>query len=178
MTLVVFLMVPAQHLQAKETTGQVYEVKATVMDADIFGNFPQAEENLGEDYDEYILEVSEEFELNPYLLCAVMEAESSFLPDAKAYDGSFHYGLMQLSEKYFWGRMEELGAKDMFDAKINIYVGAEYLASLLDKYDGVTYKALMEYNQGTKSAKADFRKGKISSYAKEIIDRANKCTGT
>ena len=73
---------------------------------------------------------AKEFGINENFLKAVAKAESGFDPDAVSGCGA--QGIMQLmpftSESY--------GVTDPFDAKQNIYAGAQLLSELLDNYNG------------------------------------------
>lgn len=88
---------------------------------------------------------AEEFGINENFLKAVAKAESGFDPDAVSGCGA--QGIMQLmpftSESY--------GVTDPFDAKQNIYAGAQLLSELLDNYNGNATLALAAYNAGSGS---------------------------
>ena len=88
---------------------------------------------------------AEEFEITENFLKAVAKAESGFDPDAVSGCGA--QGIMQLmpftSESY--------GVTDPFDAKQNIYAGAQLLSELLDNYNGNATLALAAYNAGSGS---------------------------
>lgn len=88
---------------------------------------------------------AKEFGINENFLKAVAKAESGFDPDAVSGCGA--QGIMQLmpftSESY--------GVTDPFDAKQNIYAGAQLLSELLDNYNGNATLALAAYNAGSGS---------------------------
>jgi soluble lytic murein transglycosylase-like protein len=81
-------------------------------------------------------------DVEPKLLHAVIEQESSFHPCAISVKGA--QGLMQLMPD----TAEQLAVHNVFDPKENIEAGAKYLKQLLDKYKGDLKLALGAYNAG------------------------------
>ncbi|MEW6182252.1 MAG: lytic transglycosylase domain-containing protein [Bacillota bacterium] len=82
------------------------------------------------------------FGLRPELLKAVAQAESNFNPKAVSKAGA--QGIMQLMPATARG----LGVRDPFNPVENIFAGAAYLRSLLDRFDGNETLALAAYNAG------------------------------
>ena len=120
----------------------------------------------------YVQEISEIYELNPNLVLAMIETESSGRRKVVSKAGCV--GLMQVSPKWHKDRMERLGVSDLKDAYGNILVGCDYLAEMFDKYDDV-YCVLMGYNQGEYGgAIGKAMEGKYSNYAKKIVNRMNE----
>lgn len=74
---------------------------------------------------------AKEFGINENFLKAVAQAESGFDPDAVSYCGA--QGIMQLMPY----TAESYGVTDPFDARQNVYAGAQMLSELLDSYDGM-----------------------------------------
>ena len=107
---------------------------------------------------------AKEFEINENFLKAVAKAESGFDPDAVSGCGA--QGIMQLmpftSESY--------GVTDPFDAKQNIYAGAQLLSELLDNYNGNATLALAAYNAGSGSVQ---KYGGVPPYD-ETVNYINK----
>lgn len=107
---------------------------------------------------------AEEFGINENFLKAVAKAESGFDPDAVSGCGA--QGIMQLmpftSESY--------GVTDPFDAKQNIYAGAQLLSELLDNYNGNATLALAAYNAGSGSVQ---KYGGVPPY-EETVNYINK----
>ena len=93
-------------------------------------------------YDDIIQEVAADFDMDPDLIHAVMQAESAFHPYAVSRAGS--EGLMQLMPEL----ADEMGVSDAFDPRANIMGGARYLKRLLDYHDGNIDLALASYNAG------------------------------
>lgn len=88
---------------------------------------------------------AKEFGINENFLKAVAQAESGYDPDAVSYCGA--QGIMQLMPS----TAESYGVTDPFDARQNIYAGAQMLSELLDSYDGNATLALAAYNAGSGS---------------------------
>lgn len=80
-------------------------------------------------------------ELDPHLVAAVVEAESSFSPRAVSPKGA--KGLMQLMP----GTARMLGVRDPFDIRQNISGGTRYLAMLYERFEDWDL-ALAAYHAG------------------------------
>ena len=112
-------------------------------------------------------EYGEMYGICPELLMAMIEAESSGNPKAENGDCK---GLMQISERWHTGRMEEIGADDIWSETDNIHIGANYLHELFNRYEDVAL-VLMIYN-GESDAIEKAENGYISDYARKILDRS------
>jgi len=110
------------------------------------------------------------FGINENFLKAVAKAESGFDTNAESYCGA--QGIMQLmpftSESY--------GVTDPFDARQNIYAGAQLLSELLDQYNGNATLALAAYNAGSGSVS---KYGGVPPYDETVgyINRINDYLG-
>lgn len=93
-------------------------------------------------YDSLIQQESNKYGVASNLVKAVIDAESSFDPDAVSHSGA--KGLMQLMDTTGQG----LGVRDPFDPEQNIAGGTQYLGYLLNKYPGQEGVALAAYNAG------------------------------
>ncbi len=112
-----------------------------------------------EDIHRYCVAAQEESNVCAELLEALCWRESRFTPSA---ENQGCCGIAQISTRWHKKRMEKLGVTDIYDAEGNIRVAADYLRELFEKWDGDTYKVLMEYN-------GDTSKG-VSKYAIEICE--------
>jgi soluble lytic murein transglycosylase-like protein len=95
-----------------------------------------------EAYDAIIDEAAADYEIDPNLIHAVMQAESAFHPYVVSRAGA--EGLMQLMPDL----ATEMGVTDAFDPRENIRGGVRYLKRLLDYHDGNIDLALASYNAG------------------------------
>lgn len=93
-------------------------------------------------YDSYFADASRKYGVDYDLLRAVAKTESSFNPSAVSNVGAV--GIMQLMP----ATAREVGVTDRYNAQQNINGGAQYLANLLERYNGDTEKALAAYNTG------------------------------
>jgi len=89
-----------------------------------------------------VQEAASEFNIDPGLIKAVIQAESSGDPLARSPRGA--QGLMQLMP----ATAQEMGVADPLDPRQNVRGGVRYLRSLLDQYDGDVDIALAAYNAG------------------------------
>ena len=84
-------------------------------------------------YSEYVFTYSLQYNLDPFLVFAIIKAESGFNP--KAVSRKNAKGLMQISDKTgFWAakelKIEEFTADRLFDPETNIRIGCWYLNKL------------------------------------------------
>lgn len=116
--------------------------------------------------------IGKELDVDPYLILAVIEAESHYNPDIC---GNGAVGLMQLIPSCHKKAMEKYGysREDLFDPYKNIQVGAEYLSSLTHKYD-VEF-ALVCYNKGEGGAHS--LGVRSTGYSQHVLNIYNKLTG-
>ena len=105
-------------------------------------NFPNLDQ-----YDALILRSALQHGVNPWLVKAVVLAESGMNPDAVSRAGA--QGLMQLMPP----TAKELGVVDAFDPAECIDGGTRYLAKMLDTFAGDTRLALAGYNAGPNRVK-------------------------
>ncbi len=105
-------------------------------------NFPNLDQ-----YDGLILQSAWQHGVRPWLVKAVMLAESGMNPNAVSRTGA--QGLMQLMPP----TAKELGVIDAFDPAECIDAGTRYLAKMLDLFSGDTRLALAGYNAGPNRVK-------------------------
>jgi soluble lytic murein transglycosylase-like protein len=124
-----------------------------------------------------LIEITEEYgrqyNICPELLQAIAMRESTLYLEATNGDCK---GLMQISERWHTQRMERLGVTDIYDARGNILLAADYIAELRDttEYGYDLVYVLMRYNMRTDTANELYEAGTISNYAKEVVARANE----
>lgn len=103
-------------------------------------------------YKDYIGESSMEHSLDPYLVAAIINTESSF--NKNAISPKDARGLMQIAEQTGQWGSEQLGLEnyekeDLFDPKLNIEIGTWYLEKLEREFDGDWDNILAAYNGGS-----------------------------
>lgn len=104
------------------------------------------------EYKEEVLEYSQKYNLDPYLVFAVINSESRF--DKHATSAKNAKGLMQITESTaqevneITNSVEYLDGENIYNEDINIELGCQYLASLITRYDGNYYLAICAYNAG------------------------------
>jgi len=99
------------------------------------------------DLDEIFHRAAERYQVPVNLLKAVAKAESGFNPKAVSAAGA--QGVMQLMPATAAG----LGVTNSFDPEQNIMGGAQYLRSMLNRYDGNVTLTLAAYNAGSGNVK-------------------------
>jgi hypothetical protein len=93
-------------------------------------------------FDHHVEEAARLHQVSAELVKAVIAAESEF--DQWAVSSKGARGLMQLMPD----TARRLGVADSFDARQNIFAGAQYLRILLDQFGGDVALALAAYNAG------------------------------
>lgn len=102
-------------------------------------------------YTEFVEKYAAEFEVDEYLIYAVIKTESGYDPDAVSNVGA--RGLMQIMEptfdwiKYRLGDDESVTYDSMYDPETNIRYGS-YLIGYLMRYYGVQDVAVCAYHAG------------------------------
>lgn len=120
----------------------------------LFSSFFQKEEV------ELIIKYSEEYNLEPALISAMIHTESSFNKDAISYKGASGY--MQIMEQTAYWAAEEIGIEDFSyemvnNPEINIQIGCWYIRNLINQFGDIN-TALAAYNAGS---------GNVSSWLKD-----------
>ncbi len=87
-------------------------------------------------------DAADHFDIEPKLIEAVIKVESNANKNAISNKGAA--GLMQLME----GTARQLGVRNRFDPRENIFGGVKYLKSLLQRFNGDLEMALSAYNAG------------------------------
>jgi soluble lytic murein transglycosylase len=101
-------------------------------------------------YWEHVSRYSQERELDPYLVAALIRQESTFNPRVRSRAGA--RGLMQIlpSTGRVLARQEKrrYNASELYDPEVNIRYGTRYLKEVLGSFSGRVDYALASYNAG------------------------------
>ncbi len=121
---------------------------------------------------ERIVEICREYQVDPAIVMAMINKESTFNPAAKG-DGGASYGLMQIQAILHMERIARLGVTNLYDPEQNVLVGVDYLAELISKYNNISM-ALVAYNAGETGANNGwFSVGRYESdYSREVMHNA------
>jgi hypothetical protein len=98
-------------------------------------------------FDSIIHRAARRYQVDPYLVKAIIMAESSYNPRAISKKGA--KGLMQLMPR----TAKALGVEDSFNPENNIDAGVKYFKQLLNQFDGDVKLALAAYNAGSKKVR-------------------------
>lgn len=129
---------------------------------------------------DYILvlvnQCSNEFfpELPTSLVLAIISMESSFQKDLVGFSNDT--GLMQIIPKYHRDRIDRYiydENVDLYDPRLNVMVGMDYLSELMDWANRDSMLAVMAYNMGPTKAADLYFNGHCSSYAETVLERAD-----
>lgn len=107
----------------------------------------------------------------PALTLAVISVESGFRQDL--IDFSDDSGLMQIIPQFHKDRISKYlydENVDIFDPRVNVMTGVDYLAEMLEYCDGDISAALRCYNEGPKGRKR-FEESGPSPYVEMVLER-------
>ncbi len=101
-------------------------------------------------YSEYVEKYSKEYNIDKYLVYAIIKAESNFEEEAKSTSNAV--GLMQVMEATAFETANKIelsiSEEDLFNPDINIKIGLKYFTVLLEKYNNNYNLAIIAYNAG------------------------------
>lgn len=108
------------------------------------------------------------------VILAIIETESAY--KSEAYGSSTDTGYMQIIPRFHEERTERLNVTDLFDPKENITTGVDFIAELLEKYEGNYTKAITAYHWGCSGAyDRFFQFGEEScKYTDVVLNRAER----
>jgi len=117
-------------------------------------------------YNDLIIKYSMENKIDPYLVFAIIKAESGFDPKAKSHKNAI--GLMQITERTGkWGaevlNIENFKTSDLYDPEINIKIGCWYIKKLLQEFNNNEDLAIAAYNGGSGNVSSWLKNTKYSS---------------
>lgn len=119
---------------------------------------------LSTDLQDHIFSICKEYGVDPALVIAIIEQESTYDPGAVNYNGTC-FGLMQVYEYYHTDRMARLGVTDLFDPYQNVKVGIDILAGLYATGNSTEW-VLTKYSGGS------------SYYYGSVMNKFNRLRGS
>lgn len=121
------------------------------------------------EYTEYVKKYANEYNVDKYLIYAIIKAESNFEPNAESHRGA--KGLMQLmystAEDISKRIGIELNEDNILEPDININLGTKYISMLIQKYNNINL-ALAAYNAGSGNVDGWIEKGTLKSDGSDI----------
>lgn len=84
------------------------------------------------DLENLVYEISEDIGIDPYLVFAIIKVESNWDICAVSYKGAI--GLMQVLPSTARFIYKEISMIDLFNPRVNIFIGVSYLRYLIDMY--------------------------------------------
>lgn len=109
------------------------------------------------------------------LVLAVISIESGFHSTLLGFNNDT--GLMQIIPGFHRERIANYIYNenvDLYDPRLNIMVGMDYLSELLERFHGDIYTTLIGYNMGPDRARRYASNGWSSAYADMVMDRMNE----
>lgn len=103
-------------------------------------------------YEAYVYKYSVQNKLDPYLVFAVIKAESGFDPAALSHKNA--RGLMQITEKTgSWAarslKLEQYTMENLYDPEVNIRIGCWYMGRLMKEFNNDVELMIAAYNGGS-----------------------------
>lgn len=108
------------------------------------------------------------------LVLAIISVESNFREDLLGFNDDT--GLMQIIPKYHGERIKRYlydEKVDLYDPRVNIMVGMDYLEELFEEFDDDMSSVILAYNRGPDAAKKLLPEGGSSVYTEEVLKRMN-----
>lgn len=132
--------------------------------------FEPVDKPMEVEYQRFLYCMAEKYDLDFYLLVALIETESDFRADLISETND--YGLMQINKMNHEWLSKELDITDFLDPYQNMKAGCYVLSKLMDSCDGNVTKALMSYNMGYEEADTLWKNGIYSTkYSDKVENR-------
>ena len=121
------------------------------------------------EYTEYVKKYANEYNVDEYLIYAIIKAESNFNQEAVSHREA--KGLMQLmystAEDIAKRINVNLNEDNILEPDININLGTKYISMLIQKYNNINL-ALAAYNAGSGNVDGWIEKGTLKSDGSDI----------
>lgn len=162
----ILVLLPTNQTYTKKVS--VSSVTPTPKKQVVYVNVNKVEETL----DEYIHRICKQYNIDPYLIKAMIYVEST--NDSKAKNGNC-VGLMQVSIYWHKERAKRLGVKDFYNAKQNVLLGVDYVSELYKQTKSIKL-TLMLYNMSHERAYKLYKQGKTTDYVKKVLSKKGELT--
>lgn len=122
-------------------------------------------------FKEEVFKYSKEHNVDPYLIYAIIKAESNFNPDATSRKNA--KGLMQITDKTgLWGA-ERLGLEgfvedELYNPDTNIRIGCWYVRQLMKEFDNNMDLVIAAYNGGSGNVSEWLKNKELSRTGKTL----------
>ena len=121
-------------------------------------------------YSEYVEKYAKEYNIDKYMVYAIIKAESNFNENAKS--SSDAIGLMQIMETTAIETAKkmdlEVTEEDLFKPDLNINIGLKYFTYLLNQYNNNYPLAIIAYNAGMGNVDSWIKDGTIKEDGTDI----------
>ncbi|KHO62136.1 lytic transglycosylase [Thermoanaerobacter sp. YS13] len=122
-------------------------------------------------YQNYVVYYAKEYDVDPYLIFAVIKVESNFKSEAISSKNAI--GLMQILPDTGRWIAKKVGIKNydddmLFEPKYNIQMGTWYLSYLLKTFNGNIQLAIAAYNGGSGNVDAWLKDKRFSKDGKQL----------
>lgn len=122
-------------------------------------------------YSEYVDYYSNEYNLEPYYVYAIIKTESGFNPNAVSHKNAC--GLMQISKDTGKWAADEIGIENysndvLFEPEVNIRIGCWYINWLMKEFDNDMENVTLAYNAGNGKVKQWLYDKKYSNNGRKI----------
>lgn len=122
-------------------------------------------------YKEYVVKHSLQNEIDPYLIFAIIKAESNFNPKATSRKNA--RGLMQITESTGkWGAelldMKNFTIENLYEPETSIIIGCWYIRWLMNEFEGNTDLVIAAYNGGSGRVNEWLKNKNYSSTGKSL----------
>lgn len=116
-------------------------------------------------FEDIIVKNSAEYNIDPYLIAAVIKVESGFSPNVVSKKSA--KGLMQIMpDTATWAadqmKINDFALEDLIKPDVNIKIGTWYLSTLMDEYDCNITLVLAAYNGGRGNVNEWIKNGKLN----------------
>ena len=121
------------------------------------------------EYSKYVKKYAKEYDVDKYLIFAIIKAESNFDQDAVSHREA--KGLMQLmystAEEIAKKVNVDLNEENILEPDVNINLGTKYISMLIQKYGNINL-ALAAYNAGSGKVDGWIEKGTLKEDGSDI----------